>query len=557
MNEAILCMDIGGTNCRIGLVDREGALQERENLSTARLAEKGFMPELAAALKTYLARAERTVRVRAVSMGFPATVDRERRRVLQAPNIPGLADNLPVCELLERALGLPVYLERDVNLLLAYDLRDLGLDPRGTVIGVYFGTGIGNSIYIDGRFLRGRSGVAGELGHIPQLHSQAQCGCGNEGCIEPLGGGRRLSELCENVFQGTDIKKIYALHGDTEEVRRQVEAMAAAVATEVNILDPDDVVIGISMMYSAISGVMRSFGDSKTPLMILIFACVVNILLDLLFVMVFRLAVFGVAVATIIAQGLSAVLSFACAYRRLPLFRPTRDALRFDRDLQKQFLRMGLPLASQSVLIALSCIALQVVVNGFDELVVNANVAVSKIEQLVQQPFGSLSSALAAYTGQNIGAGRPDRVRRGFRVGLVSMGVFCAVLLLTVQVLAEELLSIFVVDPEIIRIGATALRITSPFYVFLGLIYVVRGTLNGVGDAFYAGMNGVIELGCRITLPKPLTKIPALGMWGCFLCSGLTWMITGLLSLGRYLLGHWDRAGAKIAGTPPAKEKKV
>ncbi len=242
--EGILCLDIGGTNCRMGLVDKGGCLSDVQILSTSELAKEDFVSELGRVLARFIRSKERNIWVRAVSMGFPATVDRSRRRVFQAPNIPGLPDDLPICDLLEQALGIPVFLERDVNLLLAYDLRDLKLERNSTVIGIYFGTGIGNSIYIDGKFLRGHNGVAGELGHIPLLGEMTPCGCGNRGCLEPLGGGRRLSELCETKFPGTEIKQIYALHGDTPAVRAQVEAMAIAVAAEVNILDPDYVVLG-------------------------------------------------------------------------------------------------------------------------------------------------------------------------------------------------------------------------------------------------------------------------------------------------------------------------
>lgn len=242
--EVIICLDIGGTNCRMGIVDREGALLERQIRSTAALAEKGFVRELTVLLRECKARCAEKYLVRAVSMGFPATVDRTRRRVLQVPNIPGIGDNLPICDVLEAQLEIPVFLEKDVNLLLEYDLQDLELRDSGTVIGIYFGTGIGNSIYIGGQFHCGYNGVAGELGHIPQLHEDALCGCGNRGCIEPVGGGRRLTELCEKEFHGTDIKDIYLRHENTPLVQQQIEAMAMAVATEVNILDPDYVVLG-------------------------------------------------------------------------------------------------------------------------------------------------------------------------------------------------------------------------------------------------------------------------------------------------------------------------
>ena len=243
MEGYIIGLDIGGTHCRMGLVDREGTLLDSKCLSTAALAKDGLAAALTGALQDYI-RSHSEARIRAVSLGFPATVDRTRRKVLSAPNIPGLPDQLPICDILEEALGIPAFLERDVDLLLTYDLRDLDLPRNDTVIGIYFGTGIGNSIYLGGRFHKGANGVAGELGHIPRLGQETLCGCGNACCIEPLGSGRRLSELCETEFSGTELGEIYLRHGDSGSVRQQIEVMAAAVATEVNILDPDHVVLG-------------------------------------------------------------------------------------------------------------------------------------------------------------------------------------------------------------------------------------------------------------------------------------------------------------------------
>lgn len=296
-----------------------------------------------------------------------------------------------------------------------------------------------------------------------------------------------------------------------------------------------------TLFYCAVSAVMRAFGDSKTPLYILIFSCIVNIVLDLVFVLVLHMDVEGVALATIIAQALSGVLGYLFAYRNIPAVRIQQGALLPDRALLGKCIRLGLPMAAQDMMIALSCIVLQTVVNGFGEIVVTANMAVAKIEELVQQPYSSLSGALSAYTGQNIGANRTDRVKQGFRVGVIAMVLFSAAMVILMQFFGRQILSIFVVEEEIIGIGAQALRITSWFYVFLGLIYVARGTLNGAGDTVYAAMNGVVELVCRIGLAKPLTAIPSIGMWGCFLCSGLTWMGTGLLSLGRFLSEKWNK----------------
>ncbi len=296
------------------------------------------------------------------------------------------------------------------------------------------------------------------------------------------------------------------------------------------------------IMYNGFSSIMRAFGDTSTPLAILVAACVCNGVLDLILVLGFRMGVAGVAAATVAAQLLAAVVSFLCAYRRIPCFRFDRQALVPDRELIGQCMRLGLPIAAQNALIALSCMVLQAVVNGFGEKVVTANTAVAKIEQLVMQPYNSLSSALSAFTGQNMGAGKKERVSRGFRTGLVFIGGVSLLMLLVMQFFGRNILSVFVKDGDVIEIGMNALRITSFFYIFLGLIYVVRGILNGAGDKVYSGMNGIVELCCRIGLAAPLTQIPAIGMWGCFLCSGLTWMITGLLSLRRYLGGKWQKA---------------
>lgn len=250
MTETILSLDIGGTNCRIGLVDREYQIYGQRIISTAALSAQGFMAGLTELIRGYVEQYEDTFRICAVSLGFPSTIDRTRRYVLSTPNIEGL-DNIPVADHLEERLHLPVCLERDVNLLLLYDLQAFGLMGENTVIGIYFGTGIGNGIYIDGHLLYGRNGVAGELGHIPQLHTHCACGCGNPNCIEAVGGGKYLEELCETVFSGTWIKDIYRLHRDTPQIQTQIEAMAMTVASEVNILDPDYVILGGGLLQMA------------------------------------------------------------------------------------------------------------------------------------------------------------------------------------------------------------------------------------------------------------------------------------------------------------------
>ncbi len=296
-----------------------------------------------------------------------------------------------------------------------------------------------------------------------------------------------------------------------------------------------------TIFYNGISGIMRAFGDSKTPLVILLFACVLNIVLDLVFVLVLHWDVAGVALATTIANLLSAVISYLAAVRRLPLCRYQKGALKPDGILLKRCVGLAGPLVGQNMLIALSCMVLQYVVNGFGPVIATANTAVSKVEQVIQRPFGALATGMSTYTGQNVGANRPDRVRQGLIAGAKYVIGFSLVMLVVMQLFGENILSIFNDNAEIISVGATALRITSCFYGFLGLLYVVRGVLNGAGDAAYSTINGVVEILCRCLLAAPLTMIPFVGQWGVFLCSGCTWMITSLISLGRYARGSWKK----------------
>ncbi|MDE7030466.1 MAG: MATE family efflux transporter [Lachnospiraceae bacterium] len=295
--------------------------------------------------------------------------------------------------------------------------------------------------------------------------------------------------------------------------------------------------------YNGVASVLRALGDSKTPLYFMVAACFINIGLDLLFVVVFDWSVFGVALATVIAQLVAAAGAFAYALYKIPYFHIKRENRPVRRDIIARCFTLGLPIALQNALIAFSCIFLQKVVNGFGESVVAANTALGRIEQIVQQPYGSLGAALTTYTGQNIGAGRIDRVKQGYKAGFWSVVAFSIVMLIPCQLLGEQIVGVFVTDPEVIAIGARGLAITSCFYFFLGMIYVARSVLNGAGDAAFAMINGLMEVAGRVGFAVPLTRIAFIGVWGIFLTTGLTWALTGIMSMGRYHRGKWEFKG--------------
>ncbi|MBQ6715881.1 MAG: MATE family efflux transporter [Clostridia bacterium] len=297
--------------------------------------------------------------------------------------------------------------------------------------------------------------------------------------------------------------------------------------------------IGVPLVavYNYSSSMLRSLGDSKTPLYFLIFSCFLNIALDLLFVCVFELRVFGAALATIIAQLISGVGCFLYALKYNPYFHLTKTDMQYDREIVRQSVRLGLPLALQWSLIAVSSTALQRFVNSFGPDAVSAFTATNRIEQLLHMLYGSVSSALATYAGQNFGAHNMDRVQSGLKYGMVISALFTVVMMIAYQLLSEPIMRMFVKEEQVILIGAQALKLTSWFYIFLAVIYMCRGILNGVGDAMFAFINGIVEVVCRIGMPLLLVAMIAepdvLLIWWT---AGITWAISAAFCLLRFVL---------------------
>lgn len=236
-------MDIGGTNCRMGLVNRELQVSNVRVYSSKEIwMQENTAEALAGVIQQYI-DAHEEVQVTALSMGFPSLVDRTRTRLLSSTNFPGL-DGVNIVEELEKRLGRKVYIEHDAYYLLAYDIADNGLENKGTMVGMYFGTGLGNALFIGGHPYIGKNGAACEIGHMPVPFSTYPCSCGKEGCIEMFSCGKALERINSECYPDTPIGDMFVRHGKEKNMRDFVEYMAVAVAVEVNILDPDYVFLG-------------------------------------------------------------------------------------------------------------------------------------------------------------------------------------------------------------------------------------------------------------------------------------------------------------------------
>ena len=240
----VLGIDIGGTHVRLGLVTRAYDLFDFTQLKTDSVFKSNHpINDLSEMVDNYFKIYRGNKHVTAISIGFPSTIDKEAKVVLSTPNIPTL-QNIKVVDELSKRVNLPIYINRDVNFLMLFDIYQQKLNTEGVLLGFYFGTGIGNSIFINGKPLKGKNGVTAELGHIPMIGDHSPCTCGNIGCLENHASGRYLMTLIENEFQETDISEIFTLHVNHPQVMTFIENMAIAIALEVSILDPEYIILG-------------------------------------------------------------------------------------------------------------------------------------------------------------------------------------------------------------------------------------------------------------------------------------------------------------------------
>ncbi len=287
-------------------------------------------------------------------------------------------------------------------------------------------------------------------------------------------------------------------------------------------------------LYNYLSSMLRALGDSKSPLYFLIISTIINIILDILFVCVFSFGIKGAALATVLAQLISVLLCAVYAYKTNQYFRFVKEDMDITLGMTYKIVRLGVPMSIQFSLIAISAMAVQRIVNSYGTVVVAAFTATNRIEQLIHQPYATLGASLATYSGQNYGAKRNDRVYTGYKTGVVIMVIFTTILIVIMQLFGRPITSMFVTDEQVIAIGANGLKITSLFYLALGMIYVIRGALTGIGDAFFSLFNGVIEVIGRFTIPLLMTSYLRFGSTGIWLSSGIVWFISGATAWIRF-----------------------
>lgn len=279
-----------------------------------------------------------------------------------------------------------------------------------------------------------------------------------------------------------------------------------------------------TFFYNMISSVLRALGDSKTPLYFLIIASILNIILDLVFIVNFSMGVAGAAYATVIAQGVSGLLCLGYTSKKFPILKLEKKHFKYDAVYFKKHLNIGIPMALQFSITAIGAIILQGAVNAFGSTVVAAHTAASKVEQLVMQPSVTFGVTMATYCAQNLGAGNIDRIKEGVKKCTminIAIGIIGGIVLVS---FGEYFVKLFVsdVNPEVIGYSMKYLTIVSFFFIPLSLIFIYRNALQGMGYTFVPMMAGVYELLARTIVSFTLPLV--IGYTGVCLAGPMAWI---------------------------------
>jgi len=292
--------------------------------------------------------------------------------------------------------------------------------------------------------------------------------------------------------------------------------------------------------YNGTAAIFRSLGDSKTPLFFLILATLTNIVLDIVFVKYLHRGIEGIAIATLISKGgafLSAVLYIKKKY---DLFDIRLFRLKFDKDIFIKSLKIGLPSGFQQMIVALGMMAIFRIVSKFGVTVTDAYSVAMRINFFGIIPAMSFSAALTAFTGQNIGAGKFDRVKQGLKKTIFMSGSVAILISVIVFFGGNHLMRAFTPDEDIIAVGSEFLMIVSSFYVLFSIMFALTGVYRGAGDTLFPMVITFLTLWViRVPLSEILSEY--YGERGIWIALPITWASGMTISTIYYFTGRWKK----------------
>lgn len=292
--------------------------------------------------------------------------------------------------------------------------------------------------------------------------------------------------------------------------------------------------------FNGTAAILRGLGDSKTPLYFLMISTVMNIAFDLLFVVVFKWGIAGVAVATIIAQGGAFITAIFYLNRTHKVVRLTLRDLVFDYEIFRKSIRIGLPSGLQQTVVAVGMLALIWIVNLFGTDVIAAFAVAMRIDSLAALPAMNFAAALSTFVGQNLGANKPERVRAGLIATLKMTSVVSVTITIIAIVFSKPLIAAFTDDPEVIRIGAQYLVIVSSFYILFSTLFVFNGVMRGAGDTIIPMFITLFALWV-VRIPVSYFLSQEIGVTGIWWGSPVGWFAGMVLSILYYFSGRWKK----------------
>ena len=293
-----------------------------------------------------------------------------------------------------------------------------------------------------------------------------------------------------------------------------------------------------TFFYNLLSSHLRAVGNSRAPLVFLILSAVLNVFLDLFLIAVLGFGVRGAAFATVLSQGLSALMCLVYILKRMPILVPGRAHWRLRKEIAMAQLKMGLPMGLQHTITASGMVVMQAAINSFGSVAVASITAAMKLQYLLMQGCTSIGHTMTPFCGQNMGKGDYRRLREGFRTAVLMEIVFSIFAALILIFVLPKLLFLFFRTgtdmTEIIRLAKPYLYITSAFYFPLSLIFIFRNGLQGCGYAMVPMFSGVVELVARVIVA--LLSIHLGSYILAVSCDPAAWLCAGLYGAGAYLL---------------------
>ena len=283
--------------------------------------------------------------------------------------------------------------------------------------------------------------------------------------------------------------------------------------------------VGVMFLYNLCAGFLRAIGNSIIPLVFLIVSSLLNIALDILFITQFNMGIKGAAIATIIAQGISAVLCIIYIYLKCPILIPKKKHFIFDKELYKELLGQGLSMGVMLLIVSAGTVILQKAINNLGYLIIAGHTVARKLNSFAMIPAASLSLSLATFVSQNKGADQKDRIKKAVNYSNILSIIWGITITVVLIFLAPTLIKYLSGSNEevVINNGARYLMINAPFYAVLGILLNLRNALQGLGEKLIPLVSSIIEFFGKIVFV--ILFIPSLKYFGVIICEPVIWCL--------------------------------